>query len=423
MRMATRRVAWAAAIALALSSSALVSSPVSAADCPDPTQSCVVVTVVATKNFIKTEKKYAFTAEQVAQSSTYRDPAYFTRRKAGADPLPTPRPSKVLPLRDLLSQIAQADPDQATLLDAVTFSEAPDETGLPKVLDKPAFGDPSPANADYPFDDDLPAAVYVKSDGRITYFRPLTGEDDVNAPDRFEIDGRLNLTIHTTGRLLAPTASVSNSAPTTKDETTFSVSLSDKPGTRLKYLWDYGDGRTADRAKKSPSHRYPTKGSYGAFVSVFGADGSYGRSAVVAVEVATPPKPQPTAAPDTGGGGGGSIGGGYVPPYLPPTTSLPEPDDAPVEIEPTEPAPVDDGLEEVEGYVLAGSDTVPGGIPETIPGTQASSQPTSASSTSTRKRVATWAVVALGTALLVSAGAASETRWFRNRLSRVRRRV
>lgn len=419
MRVATRPAALFLTLGLASASIGLAAGPASAAapGCKDPSQSCVVVKVVSTKNFNKTtSKSYELTAAEIETMSTVRNPEYFTRRKAGSEPLPTPRPSKVLPLRDLLSQI----PGQSALLDKVTFSEAPDATGVPKVLDKPAFGNPVPANTDYPFDDDLPAAVYVKSDGKITYFRPLTGEDDVNAPDRFEIDGRLDITIHTTGKLLAPTATVSNSAPSTKDKPTFSVTLSDKPGTRLKYLWDYGDGRTTDRAKKSPTHQYTKKGTYGAFVTVLGADGSYGRSAVVEVKVGKPPKPLKT--PSTPGSGGG---GGYVPPYTPPTTNLPQPDPVttPPAEEPTPEVPVDDGLTPVEGYVLAGSEIVPGGTPEAIPGTQASSAPTPASKTSVRKQVATWAVAALAIVLLVGAGATSETRWFRNRLRHLRRRA
>lgn len=403
----------------------LAAGPVEAAGCPDASQSCVVVNVVSTQDFKKTVKKYVFTADQIRQlSQTDLDkPAFYTRTKPGGKRSPTPRPAKALSLRTLLTNIGENHPEHADLKDDVTFSEAPDASGIPRVLDQPAFGDPN--GKDFPFDDNLSPALYV-SGGQIGYFRPLAGEDDVNGPDKFFVKGRLDLTIHITGKLLAPTATSSISAPTTKDKTKFSVSLSGKPGTFLKYRWDFGDNRGPNRGSKSPSHQYTKKGTYGAFVSVFGADGSYGRSAVLTVKVGKPPKAP--SSPTTGSGGGvRGNSGGYVPPYNPPSTNLPapapDPIDEPLEDEPTEDIPVDDGLIDVEGYVLAGSEIVPGGIPEAIPGTQASSPPTPASETSVRKRIATWAVAALAIVLLVGAGATSETRWFRNRLHHFRRRA
>lgn len=425
-----RRTALGAALltlGFAVTSVGLAAGPASAAlKCTDTSQSCVVVTVVATKAFKETSKKrYEYTAAQLHGLVDLKDPAFTTRTKPGGKVLNEPRPPKAVSLRALVGATSTQYPEQAKLLDNVTFSEAPDTAGVPRVLDKPAFGDPK--GSDFPYDDDLQPAIYLSA-GKPVYYRPLSGEDDVNRPDRFRTDGRLDITIHTTGKLLAPTATINNSAPTTKDKPTFSVALSTKPGTQLEYLWDYGDGRTADPAEKSPSHRYPDKGTYGAFVSVFGADGSYGRSAVLSVKVGKPPK-QPKA-PTTGSGGGvRGNSGGYVPPYNPPSTNLPAPApapnpiDEPLEDDPVEDIPVDDGLVDVEGYVLAGSEIVPGGVPEAIPGTQASSSPTPASETSVRKRIATWAVAALAIVLLVGAGATSETRWFRNSLRHLRRRA
>lgn len=426
MRLAPRRVALLTALGFAATSVGFSAGPAAAAGCPDPSQSCLVVTVVSTKDFTKTSKQYVFTASQINSLTDLTAPKFTTRNTPGGKVLNEPRPAKALSLREILKQIGVKDPAQADLVNSVTFSETPGSTGVPSVLDKPAFGEPVATNPDFPYDDDLPPAIYMSA-GKPVYFRPLSGEDDVNRPDRYRAEGRMDLTIHTSGKLLAPTATVDKSNPTTKDAPQFSVSFGTKPGTQLKYRWDFGDARGPDRAEKSPSHKYKTKGTYGAYVSVFGADGSYGRSQVLSIKVAKPPKPTPTPKAPTTGTGGGLTGGtgGYVPPYDPPTTTLPLPDPVePSEDLPTPDAPpVDDGLQEVEGFVLAGAEIVPGGTPEAIPGTQASSQPTPASTTSTRKRVATWTVAALGILLLVGAGAASETRWVRNQLRHLRRRA
>ncbi|MFI5427335.1 PKD domain-containing protein [Aeromicrobium sp. UC242_57] len=313
----------------------------------------------------------------------------------------------------------------AELVGDVTFSEATFADSSPRVLDKPAFGDDS--GTAYPYYKNASPSVYALSNGKIGYFRPMTDKNDVNGPDLFTATGRIDLTIHTTGSCLEPTATVSNSAPTTKEAPKFSVDPNGDKGMDFEYRWEFGDDRGPGRGDKSPSHRYLKKGEYDAYVTVRGADGSYGRSAVLPIKVAKPPpKPKPTTS--TGGGTGGGVTGGtggYVPPYTPPTTDFPEPDpiEEPFDDEPTEDVPVDDGLVDVEGYVLAGAEIVPGGTPEAIPGTQASADPTPASTTSVRKRLATWTVAAFAIVLLVGAGAASETRWFRNRLRHLRRRA
>lgn len=396
--------------------------------CPDPAQSCVVVKVVSTQDFKETTTRYEFNAADLAALSTTPPGDFYVRDEAGKKEKPAkPAITKAVSIRSLLGEVATRDPAAGDLQKNATFSEVSGDDGIPRVLDYPAFADPN--DKDYPFDDGLPAVVYPLSGERIGYFRPLAGKDDVNRGDWIVRKGRLYLVIHMTGKLLQPTVSVDKSAPTTKDKLRFDVSLTEEPNTRvLKYEWNFGDGRAA--AKKSPKHRYTKRGTYGAFVSIRGGNGSYGRSDVVTVKVAKPPKPPKAVTPGTGGAGTGSTGGtggGYVPPYVAPVPGLPgaiddPPQDDPVDDEPVEDIPVDDGLVDVEGYVLAGAEIVPGGTPETIPGTEASAAAPE-NQTSVRSRIATWTVAALTIALLVGAGAASETRWLRNRLRPLRRRA
>lgn len=428
MRNAGRRRALLLAVALMATGAGLAPSPSVAATCPDGLSSCVVVSVVSTVDFKESIEEYVVAGTDIAawsaEDNRVKGKTFYVRDKAGKKEKRA-SVNKPLSLQGLLTKIDEQDDEREGLPGDVTFSETLDADGVPRVLDQPAFAEPGNG---YVFDDDLPPVVYPLSGGRIGYFRPLTGEDDVNRGDWIVRKGRLDLVVHTTGKLLQPTATVSNSAPTTKDEPSFTVSLSEKAGTRLEYEWNFGDGRGADRFKKSPKHRYTKRGTYGAFVSLRGANGSYGRSDVVTVKVAKPPKPPKTVTPGSGGTGStGGTGGGYVPPYVAPVPGLPGaiddlPQDDPVDDEPIEDIPVDDGLVDVEGYVLAGAEIVPGGTPETIPGTEASAAAPE-NQTSVRSRIATWTVAALAIALLVGAGAASETRWLRNRLRPLRRRA
>lgn len=398
-----RRTALGAALltlGFAATSMGLTAGPASAADeCGDAGQSCVIVKVVSTKNF-KTKRTLTHVVS-TDDMSEWSDLA---------------KPKSALSLRELLTKVGEKR--KVDLIKDVRFSETLDPDGVPRTLDGSAFSD-KPPFVDKP-------SVYPLSGGRIAYFKPQADEDDDNGSERLIVKGPLTITIHTTGKLLAPTATVSNSAPTTKDEPTFSAAVDGKSDRDLKYRWDFGDNRGPGRTSKSPTHRYTKKGSYGAFVTVRGDDGSYGRSAVLSVKVGKPPKTLPSPTTGSGGGVRGNSGG-YVPPYNPPSTNLPAPApnpiDEPLEDDPADDIPVDDGLIDVEGYVLAGSEIVPGGVPEAIPGTQASSSPTPASETSVRKRIATWAVAALAIVLLVGAGATSETRWFRNSLRHLRRRA
>nr|WP_244633476.1 PKD domain-containing protein [Aeromicrobium sp. CFBP 8757] len=253
--------------------------------------------------------------------------------------------------------------------------------------------------------------------------------DDTNASDYFFSAGRLDLTVHTTGTLLSPTVVSSGGTELDLDApTTFSVSLPESTADVLTTRWDFGDGSTKGTKRDQPTKTYAKRGTYPVSVAVRTSDGSYGRSAPLEVKIANPPKAPSSGTgggSDLGGGGGYTGGGGLPAPFDPfegdvdqpaPSDELPD-----VEEDPAPTAPVDDGLEPVEGYVLAGAETVPGGTPETIPGTQASTAPAPATQASTRQRIATWAVAAAAVLLLVGLGAASETRWLRHRLRHLRR--
>lgn len=434
MRNAGRLRALLLTVALVATGATLAPSASVAASCPGGLASCVVVSVVSTENFNESIEEYVVGGTDLAawsdEDTRVAGKTFYVRDKPGNKEKRLTF-SKPLSLQELLTKIDEQDEEGDGLPTKVTFSETLDDGGVPRVLDTPAFGDTG--KADYPFDDALPPIVY-RSGNRIGYFRPLTGEDDVNRGDWIVRDGRLDIVIHTSGKLLKPTATVSNTAPTTKDKPTFSVSFSDDAKTRLKYRWEFGDNRGPDRGDKSPTHRYKKRGTYDAFVTVRGANGSYGRSDAVTVKVDKPPKAATSGSGGSGLGGtggtggiGGTGGGGYVPPYVAPVPGLPDPiddfpQDEPLDDDPAEEIPVDDGLVDVEGYVLAGAEIVPGGTPETIPGTEASSA-APVSQTSVRSRIATWTVAALAIALLVGAGAASETRWLRNRLRPLRRRA
>ncbi|AWB91393.1 PKD domain-containing protein [Aeromicrobium chenweiae] len=445
MRVVRRRhAALLAGLALAATSLGLAPASVSAAQCPDGSSACVVVKVVKTVNGKQTVL-HAKTVgiDEFAGLSDFKDPApvqYFKRRNLDGKVSngPTIQPNRGISLRALLAAtVGKNDPAVAT------FSEAPNAGGIPSVLSDAELAEPT--GESYPFLDDLQPAVY-RSGGQIGYVRPLRDEkSDVNASDIFKVSGPLELTFHTTGTLLEPSVTVGKTEVTTKTENSFSISYAKKPRTRiLRTRWDFGDGSVKGTKRESPVKRYAKKGTYPVAVSVYGADGSYGRSSAVQMTVEKPPKPPKPSTGGSGGGtgsgsGGGTGGGtsgGYVPPYDPdpivPEPIVPDPVDPPSDTgpeqdipdgEPTETTPLDDGLEEVEGYVLAGAEIVPGGSPQAIPGTQDSSRPTPPTQTALRKRIATWVLAGLTIALLVGAGAASETRWFRDRLRPLRRRA
>jgi len=418
-----RRAALAALLSIVAVPLAAASTA-EAADACDPAQACLIVKVVSTSDGKGTtlETRY-FNASDIQDwgDGLVTAPPYVTRGQSGKES-ERPRPAAALPLRTLLASPAfTQDPDTN-----VTFSES-NGTPAPTVLDKPDFRDPAAATDPkdpYPFDDGLQPALYVTGAGQIGYVRPLRGEDDVNSTDQFRVEpgSSATLTIHTTGKLLQPVAHASSTSVDTKTSVSFSTTYAVKPGTRiLTWRWSFGDGETRHSAQEKPTHRYTTKGTYPVFVEVRSANGSYGRSAPLEMKVAKPPKPPKTSGGGGAGGGGGTGGGGYIPPYIPAPSKVDNPpsvDNPPTSDLPT--TPVDDGLQEVEGFVLAGAGAEQG---DSIPGTQAQPQPTKASELSTSRKISGAVIGGLAVILLLALGAEIETRWASTRLAHLRRRT
>ena len=95
--------------------------------------------------------------------------------------------------------------------------------------------------------------------------------------------------------------------------------------------------------------------------------------------------------------------------------------DAPLSDLPDVPTtPTDDGLQEVEGFVLAGAGAETG---DSIPGAEVASQPTKASELSTSRKISGAVIGALAIILLLGLGAEIEARWVSTRLGDLRRRV
>jgi len=433
-----RRCAALLAVGLVVAGLGLAPSPVSAAECPEQLASCVVVSVVKTSGGEQSVLTQYTVGPDDIQGLT--DPALnastYTLRKnpvsKGGEAKNVSSTQQRVSINKLLGALDPA------LVGTATFLETPNTQGIPATLSAADLADPAApaATTPYPFAGNLPPAVFLASTGEVGFLRPLRNDDDTNAADYTKVNGRLDITVHTTGSLIAPTVTSSNGTDLdTKSPTTFSVSYADKPRSKVKRtLWDFGDGSTKGTKRDEPSKLYAKRGTYPVVATVRLDDGSYGRSAPVEVKVGKPAK-----APTSGTGGGDGLGGnpgstgdlGRSPlpsPFDPFEGDLdppgtieepPVPEDLPTE----PPAPVDDGLEPVEGYVLAGAEIVPGGTPETIPGTESSTTPAPATQASTRQRVATWTVAAIAVILLVGLGAASETRFFRRRLPHFRRRA
>ncbi|MET0448804.1 MAG: PKD domain-containing protein [Aeromicrobium sp.] len=432
----------------------LLASPADAAQCPGESP-CVVVTYVST---ISGTAKPVFRAvalgptqlkELSDQKPALNSAKYLLRKnpKSKGGKLQT-RPIAQGERVGINALLAAADPDKKY---TPTFVETPNAAGIPAVLAPGDLVDPDAAPVDttgdgtpdpvaYPFFENLQPAVYLTESGKLGYVRPLRDQDeDTNAADYFQVtNGRLDITVHTTGKLLAPTVvSSKGTALERSAKTTFSVTYPEEPNYGVRsILWDFGDGSVKGTKRREPSKSYAKKGTYPVAVTVRLNDGSYGRSSALEIKVANPPK-APSSGTGGGDGSGGSgssggiiDGGGTLPPPYTPT--FPDDVSPPSEIEEPPPAeepddledvPVDDGLEPVEGYVLAGAEIVPGGTPETIPGTEDSAAPAPATQAALRTRVATWVVAAFAAALLLGLGAATETRWFRHRLRHLRRRA
>lgn len=416
-----RRRATLAAV-LAMVAMPLVTSSADAGDtdCAEG-QACIEVRIISTEDGKDTRlsTSYFTVADITTGDDLVPEPKYWTRSSLSKPPEETPRPATALPLRALLQRIGE------DALGDTKFSEVP-LRGIPSVLsadDLRAYDDP-----DLPFLDDLQPGLYAyPNDDRIGYIRPQRSEDDLNRTDHYitPSGGRLILTFHTTGGLLEPKLGVSDTSVDTKTKNKFAVTMAKSPGTRIvRYRWNFGDGTEYYSKYKDRTHQYTKVGTYPAFVQARGADGSYGRTASIKMKVGKPPKPPTPSSPGgTGGGGGGGSGAGsgsgYIPPFIPNEPRNPPPvDNPPTDDLPT--APVDDGLQEVEGFVLAGAGAEQG---DSIPGTQATTQPTEATELSTSRKIGGAVIGALAVILLLGLGAEIETRWASTRLAHLRRRA
>lgn len=457
MRSRQRRRATAfLALVMAAAGLGVVSSPADAAECPDQLPTCVVVTFVSTVDGTTTPVGSRVFGPTDLQTLSDQKPALNSRKyklrknpgsKGGKIQNRPIAQGKRVGISALL-----ADPALQTF-GKPTYVETPNAAGIPAVLSAADLVDPDAAPTDtngdgtpdetvYPFFEKLQPAVYLTASGKLGYVRPLRDMDeDTNAAEYFQVASRLDITVHTTGTLLAPTVVSSKGAALERSaKTTFSVSYATKPRSAVRSTtWDFGDGSVKGTKREEPSKSYAKKGTYPVAVMVRLNDGSYGRSSALEIKVANPPK---ASSSGTGGGTGSGGSGGYdgsgivgggsgtLPPYTPTAPeddfSAPTPseiEEPPAEQDDIPQAPVDDGLEPVEGYVLAGAEIVPGGTPETIPGTEDSTAPAPATQQALRTRIATWIVVAFAAALLLGLGAATETRWFRHRLRHLRRRA
>lgn len=413
-----RHAALAAALAMVAAPLLTSSAEAGDTDCAEG-QACIEVRIVSTEDGRDTRlsTSYFTVADITSGDDLVQAPKYYTRSSLKEPAAETPRPATALPLRALLDRVGEE------AVDDTTFSEVP-LRGIPSVLSEDDFL--APDDAKHPFLDDLQPGLYAYTDNRIGYIRPQRSEDDLNRTDHYitPSGGRLILTFHTTGRLLEPVLSVGDTSVDTKTKNEFAVTTKD-PGTRIvRYLWNFGDGTAYQSKYKARTHRYTKVDTYAAFVQARGADGSYGRTAVVKMKVGKPPKPpKPSPTGGTGGiggGGGGTGGGGYIPPYIPNDAPNPPAVDNPPPADDMPTMPVDDGLQEVEGFVLAGAGAEQG---DTIPGTEATAQATEATELSTSRKISGAVIGGLAVILLLALGAEIETRWASTRLAHLRRRV
>jgi PKD domain len=226
------------------------------------------------------------------------DPPYQTRVVPNTDPQSEPRPGRALSIRHLLGQL---NPPIAP--GSVTFAAAPNRDGVPSTLTTNDLADPTdPA---FPFQAGLmPAIFIVGNNDAIGYFRPLRNADDTNGNDFWQTNslGALELTVHTTGKVLTPTVHADRTKTTTGKRDTFTATFDQALATSITYTWSFGDGGTATTLDATATHVFKSSGSYFVVLTVQGADGSIGQSKPVQITVGKPPKPKPhpSSSPGTG---------------------------------------------------------------------------------------------------------------------------
>ena len=201
-----RRLAALTAVAVAATALGLLPAPVVAAECPAESPSCVVVTYVSTVDGVTTpQATRTFTTDELRSLSTdasLNQREYNVRRKAASQGGKLDTRSFARGQRVSVQQLLGAV--QPTPAATPTYVETPNETGIPSVLSSAEVADPT--SYGYPFYRGLPPVVYVTGDGSVGYIRPLRDrKEDTNVSDYFTVTGALELTVHTTGQLIAPT--------------------------------------------------------------------------------------------------------------------------------------------------------------------------------------------------------------------------
>ncbi|MDM4762869.1 PKD domain-containing protein [Galbitalea sp. SE-J8] len=180
---------------------------------------------------------------------------------------------------------------------SVSFAEVTVASTGPMTLSSADLGDP--ADAGYPFPSGLLPAFYVAGSDALGYVRPLRDDDQPNDLAQTSANGVVDLTLHTSGSLLAPTLSADRDSVDAGGTVTFTTSGVTASG--LDYAWDFGDGAPV-AGDAVASHAYSTPGRYAARVIVRGADGSLGVSGRVFVTVGEPAV-LPSAPPSVPAGG------------------------------------------------------------------------------------------------------------------------
>ena len=142
---------------------------------------------------------------------------------------------------------------------------------------------------------DGPPAVYVSASGT-GFVRPSAGPEDLNAGDSFEAPQGISLVLHKGSRLqIRAKASTQRTRPGQPVHFSAIVERAGS-GEQLTYSWYFDDGGSA--ASSEATHSFAKPGSYDVVLGVTSDGDDTGASAVVTVQVGTPP-----AGPDRKGGG------------------------------------------------------------------------------------------------------------------------
>ena len=420
-----RRVGLVAVVAL-FAAPLMTSSSAEAAVC-DPTDPCVIITYVSTKNGATKTVAGPYTYTIKDSPDLVAKPVAYTVRTRRGGSVKEVKPGGVTNTLPLPSVVARASSEESnSVADRITFSETPNPTKMPAVLSDDQL------DGTDPYADGLIPAVYATSDGGVGYLRPLeSSKNDVNAPEVFETKPGepLKLTFHVTGKLLAAKIGIPAKI-TTSSPASFSSTISPKSNEKLSYAWNFIGGTKVQARTASPKYQYTKDDTYNVNLSVRGDDGSYGRAATTAVTVGKAAKPSTGGGGGTGGGsGGGNVFSGTNPnqptndnsPYIPgeqggasdsPFNSSDSPG--------SKDSPRADGLVDVEGYVLVGAGAEQG---DSIPGTQQTTQTTQADELSTSRKISGAVIGILAVLLLLGLGVEIETRWVGTRLAHLRRRT